>query len=80
VRTEKVTEKAAETVSEYDPSELTEEELTVYNALKKAGTAMLADDIAEICGIDISETLTILTDLEIEGAVTQRAGQKYIAN
>ena len=41
---------------------------------------MLADDIAEACDMDIADMLSILTDLEIEGAVTQKAGQKYIAN
>lgn len=65
---------------QFDASLLSGEEAAVYGALKKSGTAMLADDIAAACGIEISELLTILTDLEIEGAVIQSAGQKYAAN
>lgn len=64
----------------FDVSLLSEEEAAVYSTIKNSGTAMLADDIAEACGMDIADTLSILTDLEIEGAVTQKAGQKYIAN
>lgn len=75
-----VGEPAKETSAQFDASLLSDEEAKVYNTLKASGTAMLADDIAEACGIEISDMLTILTDLEIEGAVTQRAGQKYIAN
>ena len=65
---------------QFDVSYLSGEEAAVYNTIKNSGTAMLADDIAEACGIDIADMLSILTDLEIEGAVTQKAGQKYIAN
>lgn len=64
----------------FDASLLSGEEAAVYDVLKSSKTAMRADDIAEVCGIEISDLLTILTDLEIEGAVTQRAGQKYSAN
>ena len=48
--------------------------------IRDRGTAMLADDIAEACGMEITDILSILTDLEIDGAVTQKAGQKYTAN
>ena len=65
---------------QFDISYLSDEEAAVYNTIKNSGTAMLADDIAEACGIDIADMLSILTDLEIEGAVTQKAGQSYTAN
>lgn len=66
--------------TQFDVSLLSDEEAAVYNTLKNSGTAMLADDIAEACGMDIADMLSILTDLEIEGAVTQKAGQSYTAN
>lgn len=64
----------------FDASILSGEEAAVYNTLKNSGTAMRADDIAEACGIDIADMLSILTNLEIDGAVTQKAGQSYTAN
>lgn len=78
----KTSEKAVPEITEpqFDVSLLSEEEAAVYNTLKNSGTSMLADDIAAACGIDIADMLTILTDLEIEGAVTQKAGQSYSAN
>lgn len=65
---------------QFDSSYLSDEEAAVYNTLKNSGTAMLADDIAAACGMDIADMLSILTDLEIEGAVTQKAGKSYTAN
>lgn len=65
---------------QFEASYLSDEEAAVYSTLKKSGTAMLADDIAEACGMDIADVLSILTDLEIEGAVTQKAGHSYTAN
>ncbi len=65
---------------EFDASELNEEEALVYSTLKKAGQPVQADDLAEMCGMDISEMMSVLTDLEIEGAVTSSAGQRYSAN
>lgn len=73
------TEKAL-SYQKYDPSELTGDEAAVYSLLKKAGKAVAIDDIAASCGIEISELLMLLTDLEIDGAVTSAAGQSYIAN
>lgn len=77
INTEKLPRSPAE---RYDPSGLTGDEAAVYGFLKKAGKAVAIDDIAAGCGIEISELLMLLTDLEIDGAVASAAGQKYIAN
>ncbi len=63
----------------FDISGLDEDEAMVYETLKKAGTAVQADELAEMCGMDISEMMSLLTDLEIEGAVSSSAGQRYTA-
>lgn len=64
----------------FDASVLDGDEAEVYAVLKKTGTSVQADDLAEMCGMDISEMMSVLTDLEIEGAVTSSAGQRYSAN
>lgn len=69
-----------EPAAEYDASGLEGDEAAVYGILKKAGKAVPIDDIAAECGMEISELLMLLTDLEIDGAVTSAAGQSYIAN
>lgn len=66
--------------SEIDLSEFTEDEVKIYSVLKEAGKPLLADELAEICGIDVSDVLTLLTDLEIGGAVSPAAGQSYTVN
>ncbi len=66
--------------SEFDSSLLGEDEAKVYNAVKEFGKPVLADEIAEKCGIDISELLMILTDLELDGAISAAAGNMYTAN
>ena len=52
----------------------------MYEKLKNAASPVQADDLAEMCGMDISEMLMLLTDLEIEGAVSSAAGNIYTAN
>ncbi len=64
---------------EFDVSGLNEDEKTVYEMLKKAGAPVQADELAEMCGMDISEMMSLLTGLEIEGAVKSSAGQRYTA-
>ena len=64
----------------FDVSVLDEEAAAVYEKLKNAGVPVQADDLAEMCGMDISEMLMLLTDLEIEGAVSSAAGNIYTAN
>ncbi len=49
----------------------------VYDALKEAGMPLAADDIAEAVGTDISDVLTVITELEIEGIVSSESGQTY---
>lgn len=64
---------------EYDASALEGDEAKVYGLLKEAGKPLLADELAEMCGMDISDMLMLLTDLELEGAVMSAAGQSYTA-
>ncbi|MDE6762279.1 MAG: DNA-processing protein DprA [Oscillospiraceae bacterium] len=66
-------------VQEYDASALEGDEAKVYGLLKEAEKPLLADELAEMCGMDISDMLMLLTDLEIEGAVMSAAGQSYTA-
>lgn len=73
-------DEAAEEKSEFDVSVLDDEAAEVYKALKNAGKPVQADELAEMCGMDISEMLMVLTDLEIEGAVQSAAGNIYTAN
>ena len=64
---------------EYVASSLEGDEAKVYSLLKEAGKPLLADELAEMCGMDISDMLMLLTDLELEGAVMSAAGQSYTA-
>ena len=63
-----------------DLSDLTAEEKNIYDILKSAGKPMLADEIAAELDADISDVLSVLTDLELSGAVRSEAGQSYAAN
>ena len=63
----------------YDASSLEGDEAKVYGLLKEAGKPLLADELSEMCGMDISEMLMLLTDLELNGAVISAAGQSYTA-
>lgn len=65
---------------EFDASALDDEAAEVYNTLKNAGRSVQADELAQMCGMDISEMLMVLTNLEIEGAVRSAAGNIYTAN
>lgn len=76
---EEMTEIPDASESEYDASLLEGDGAKVYSLLKEAGKPLLADELAEICGTDISDMLMLLTDLELEGAVVSAAGQSYIA-
>lgn len=64
---------------EYDASALEGDAAKVYGLLKDSDKPLLADELAEMCGMDISDMLTLLTDLELDGAVISAAGQSYIA-
>ena len=74
--------KISDTVDEppFDASVLDEEAAEIYEYLKNKGVPIQADELAEMCGKDISELLMLLTDLEIEGAVSSSAGNIYKAN
>lgn len=63
--------------NEYDAYALEGDEAKVYGLLKEAGKPLLADELSEMCGMDISEMLMLLTDLELNGAVISAAGQSY---
>lgn len=81
-RTESLSPAVRETGSteEFDASCLTDEEKDLYNILKSAGKPMLADELAAELEMDISDMLSLLTDLELAGAVRSEAGQSYAAN
>lgn len=66
--------------NEFDPSGLGGEAAKIYAFLKECDRPMLADDLAAEFDMDISEMLMLLTDLEIDGAVSPEAGQTYTAN
>lgn len=51
--------------------------LIVYNIIKGAGSPVSADEAAEAAGMDISEVLSVITELEIEGLVSSDTGQTY---
>lgn len=81
-RIDPLAEENTETVNQeqgYDSSSLEGDEAKVYSLLKEAGKPLLADELSEMCGMDISEMLMLLTDLELEGAVISAAGQSYTA-
>lgn len=81
-RIDPIAEENTETVNQeqgYDASSLEGDEAKVYGLLKEAGKPLLADELSEMCGMDISEMLMLLTDLELEGAVISAAGQSYTA-
>lgn len=63
----------------YDASALDGDGARVYSLLKEAEKPLLADELAEMCGMDISDMLMLLTDLELDGAVVSAAGQSYTA-
>ncbi|MGN0607987.1 MAG: DNA-processing protein DprA [Oscillospiraceae bacterium] len=53
--------------------------LIVYNIIKGAEAPISADEAAEAAGMDISEVLSVITELEIEGLVSSDTGQTYYA-
>lgn len=53
---------------------------TVYELICSAKNGITPDEAAEKSGLDISEVLMLITDLEIDGAVYSETGQEYFAN
>lgn len=53
---------------------------TVYEIIQNAPNGISPDEAAEKSGLDISEVLMIITDLEIDGAVYSETGQEYFVN
>ncbi|MGN1305419.1 MAG: DNA-processing protein DprA [Oscillospiraceae bacterium] len=51
----------------------------VYDIIKGAANGITPDEAAEKSGLDISEVLMLITDLEIDGAVYSETGQEYFA-
>ena len=75
------------TVQKHTPSvlpesmpELNEEEKNVYDILSKSDAPLSAEDISEITGTDVFHVLTVITDMELRGAVVSDDGQKYYLN
>ena len=62
---------------EIDYSAYTSDEARILRLLEK-GDSLLADEIAGLTGMEISDVLSVLTDLEISGAVRAMAGQRYM--
>ena len=63
--------------AEIDEASLPEDEAVIYRTLKNAGKPMLADELSEVCGIDISDMLMLLTEMETDGIIKFAAGQSY---
>lgn len=53
--------------------------LIVYNIIRNAEAPLSADEAAEAAGMDISDTLSVITELEIDGLVSSDTGQTYYA-
>ena len=51
----------------------------IYGIIKSAENGISPDEVAEKSGLDISEVLMLITDLEIDGAVYSETGQDYFA-
>ena len=51
--------------------------LMVYNIITGAGSPISADEAAQAAAMDISEVLSVITELEIEGLVFSDTGQTY---
>lgn len=49
----------------------------IYDIIKSAENGITPDEAAEKSGLDISEVLMLITDLEIDGAVYSETGQDY---
>lgn len=52
----------------------------IYDIIKNAPSPLSADEIAAAAETDISEALSVITELEIEGIVLSDAGQTYYAD
>lgn len=65
------------TKTDIDETSLTSDEAKIYIALKNADKPMLADEISEVCGIDITDLLILLTGMETDGIIKFAAGQRY---
>lgn len=66
-----------DTKANIDEASLTVDEAKIYNALKNADKPMLADELSEICGMDIPDMLILLTEMETDGIIKFAAGQSY---
>lgn len=51
----------------------------IYDIIRNAVNGITPDEAAEKSGLDISEVLMLITDLEIDGAVYSETGQDYFA-
>lgn len=60
--------------------ELDETARIIYEIIKNSPSPLSADEIAAAAETDISEALSVITELEIEGIVLSDAGQTYYAD
>lgn len=70
-------ESVVEVKKAYDYSELPENDMLIVKVLQQAELPLIADEISQLANLDISETLMLLTDLELEGIVELKNGQSY---
>lgn len=66
----------AKAPDEIDYSSLSQDEARIVKLLEK-GDSLLCDEIAALTGMEVSDVLTTLTELELSGILTAKAGQRY---
>ncbi len=67
---------AKKSEEEIDYSSYSPDEARILKLLER-GDSLLADEIAGLTGMEIADVLSVLTELEISGAVRAMAGQRY---
>ena len=70
-----LTENKQKFIPEINYEELTDEQAKIVKLLEKG--SLLADEIADLAEIDVTNVLTILTELELFGIVEAQAGKRY---
>ena len=70
-----LTENKQKFIPEINYEELTDEQAKIVKLLENG--SLLADEIADLAEIDVTNVLTILTELELFGIVEAQAGKRY---
>ncbi len=74
-KSEEIKEKS---IPEINYDELTSEQIKIVKLLEKC--SLLADEIAVMSDFDVTEVLSLLTELELLGIVESKAGKRYSVN